>query len=67
MRYKLAIITSYSVRNDAQLAGGVGVLVPGQNIACIVVSPGVGKAPGLVIFPDQLIRTVVDVVGDLPS
>ena len=63
----VAVLVSGGVLCGAQLAGGVGVLVPGLNIARVVVSPGVGKAPGLVILPDQLIRTVIDVAGDLPS
>ena len=44
-----------------QTAGGVGILFPVENIARIIVSPGVGEIACLVIFPNQLVGTVVDI------
>ena len=44
-----------------QTAGSIGIGVLCQNVAGVVVSPGVGEIACLVIFPNQLVGTVVDI------
>ena len=46
----------------AQCAGGVGVFLLAQDIACIIVFPCPGFASLAVVFPNQLIGTVVGVL-----
>ena len=49
------------IRRRAQRPGGVGVLRPGGDVACVVVSPDMGEAARLIVLPDQLVGAVVDV------
>ena len=46
----------------AQCAGGVGIFLLAQDIARVIVFPCPGLASLAVVFPDQLVRTVVGVL-----
>ena len=46
----------------SQRAGGVGIFLLAQDIARVIVFPCPGLASLAVIFPDQLVRTVVGVL-----
>ena len=49
------------IRRCAERPGGVGIFRPGGDVACVVVSPDMGEAAGLIVLPDQLVGAVVDV------
>ena len=56
---------AHGIGGFAQVACGVGILGPAQNVARIIVGPDVGEVPGLVILPDKLVRRVVDIGGSM--
>ena len=51
----IAVGVHHGVQHFAQLAGGVGILLTLQNVACIIVSPDPGLTGKLVVFPSQLV------------
>ena len=48
-----------------QRPGGVGIFCAGEDVAGIIISPYMGIATGLVILPDELVGTVIDVAGGI--
>ena len=50
-------------KGSIQRAGGVGIFRSAQDIARSVISPGPGLVESLVVFPDELIGTVVGIAG----
>ena len=57
----IAIGISDGICGCSQFTCSVGVLIPEQDIACVIVFPGVGKLICLVILPDQLILAVINI------
>ena len=53
------------LNGGTQLAGGVGILFAAQDITGVIVGPGVGKITGLVVLPQQLVGTVVNIAGGM--
>ena len=51
----VAVGVHHGVQHFAQLAGGVGILLTLQNIACIIISPDPGLAGKRIVFTDQLV------------
>ena len=55
------LMVNVRIQCRSQIAGGIGVLVIGSDIARGVVGPGPGLPCHLVILPDQLIGRIVGV------
>ena len=49
------------------LSCGVSISLLAQDITGIIISPGVGLIPLLVILPDQLVSTVVHIAGSVSA
>ena len=59
----VAVGIRHIVLHRAKRAGGIVVTAELDNIARVVVRPSVGKAPGLIVLPDQLVGRVIDIGG----
>ena len=61
----IAVGIRNGVRGRSQSAGSIGILLAFQDITGLIVSPGMGKVSCLVILPDQLVCTVIDIAGGI--
>lgn len=59
----IAVPIVYSFSRCAKISGSVGVLLPGKDIAAIIIFPHIGKVSGLVILTGQLIQLVISIGG----
>lgn len=49
----------------SQSTGSIGILLAFLNVTGLIVSPGISIVSCLVVLPDQLVRTVVDIAGSV--
>lgn len=59
------IAISHGICRRSQCTGGIGILVPGQDIPGVIVSPCIGLIQRRVILPDELILAIVGIAGGI--
>ena len=53
------VAIGHRILDSTQGASGVGILTAGEDVAGVVVGPGVGEVSCLVVLPDQLVLAMV--------
>ena len=60
----IGIAIEYRICGSPQfviVGGGVGILFPVYDVACGIIGPGPGFSQLLVVLPDQLVGSIVDI------